>query len=140
LTFYEIVKIKCSQSNAVMEILNTIIPIFVVILLGWAARLRGFLQPEFLGPANQLVYHLAIPALILLASPTATVTYVMARELHGDAEFAGAAISASTSLSALSFVFWLKMAGCMWSPVSATVSFPFERSAAGVRSSKEVAF
>lgn len=50
-----------------MEILNTIIPIFVVILLGWAARRRGFLQPEFLGPANQMVYHLAIPAMIFRA-------------------------------------------------------------------------
>jgi len=50
-----------------MEILNTIVPIFVVILIGWAARWRGFLQPEFLGPANQLVYHLAIPAMIFRA-------------------------------------------------------------------------
>lgn len=50
-----------------MEILNTIVPIFIVILLGWAARRRGFLRPEFLGPANQLVYHLAIPAMIFRA-------------------------------------------------------------------------
>jgi len=50
-----------------MEILNTIVPIFAVILLGWLARRRGFLQPEFLGPANHLVYHLAIPAMIFRA-------------------------------------------------------------------------
>jgi len=53
----------------------------------------------------------AVPALILLASPTATVAYVMAREMGGDADFAVAAISGSTLLSAVSFVFWLKVAG-----------------------------
>jgi predicted permease len=52
-----------------------------------------------------------IPGLILLASPTATVTYVMAREMKGDAEFAVAAISASTLLSAITFTVWLSLAG-----------------------------
>ncbi|MFZ0131202.1 MAG: AEC family transporter [Desulfobacterales bacterium] len=52
-----------------------------------------------------------LPGLILLASPTATVTYVMAREMRGDAEFAVAAISASTLLSALTFTVWLNLAG-----------------------------
>jgi predicted permease len=52
-----------------------------------------------------------LPGLILLASPTATVAYVMAREMRGDADFAVAAISASTLLSAASFSFWLVLAG-----------------------------
>jgi hypothetical protein len=47
-----------------MNIVSTIIPIFAVIILGWFARRRGFIPPEFLGPANRLVYYLAIPAMI----------------------------------------------------------------------------
>ena len=47
-----------------MNIVSTIIPIFAVIILGWFARWRGFIPPEFLGPANRLVYYLAIPAMI----------------------------------------------------------------------------
>ncbi|QTA83605.1 Membrane transport protein domain-containing protein [Desulfonema limicola] len=47
-----------------MDILTTIIPIFSVIALGWLARIRGFIPSEFLDPANKLVFHLAIPAMI----------------------------------------------------------------------------
>jgi predicted permease len=53
----------------------------------------------------------ALPAVILLASPTATVSYVMAREMEGDADSAVVAISFSTLLSALTFIFWLTVAG-----------------------------
>jgi predicted permease len=52
-----------------------------------------------------------LPGIILLASPTATITYVMAKEMHGDSEFAVAAISASTLLSAVTFSLWLHIAG-----------------------------
>lgn len=48
-----------------------------------------------------------LPALILLCSPTATIAYVMAKEMHGDAEFAVATISASTLFSSLSIMLWL---------------------------------
>ena len=48
-----------------------------------------------------------VPGLILLALPTATVTFVMSKEMQGDADFAVAAISASTLLSAFTFLFWL---------------------------------
>jgi hypothetical protein len=34
-----------------------------------------------------------LPGLILLASPTATLTYVMAKEMNGDEDFAVAALS-----------------------------------------------
>lgn len=47
-----------------MDIVATIIPIFAVIMLGWFARVRGFLPAEFLGPANRLVFYFAIPAMI----------------------------------------------------------------------------
>ena len=50
-----------------MHIINTIIPIFIVILLGWLAGRRGFLPASFMGPANRLVFYLAIPAMIFRA-------------------------------------------------------------------------
>ena len=48
-----------------------------------------------------------LQGLILLASPTATVTFVMSKEMQGDADFAVAAISASTLFSAGTYLFWL---------------------------------
>jgi predicted permease len=52
-----------------------------------------------------------LPGIILLASPTATVTYVMAREMQGDSEFAVAAISLNTLLSAATYTIWLSIVG-----------------------------
>jgi predicted permease len=42
-----------------------------------------------------------LPALILLASPTAIISFVMAKEMQGDEDLAIATISASTLASAL---------------------------------------
>lgn len=50
-----------------------------------------------------------LPILIILASPTATVAYVMAGEMGGDPDFAAAAISLCTILSSISFLFWLNI-------------------------------
>jgi predicted permease len=50
-----------------MTIARTIIPIFALIILGWAAKKKGFMPPEFLGPANRLIFYLAIPALVFRA-------------------------------------------------------------------------
>ncbi|MCP3953795.1 MAG: AEC family transporter [Desulfobacterales bacterium] len=50
-----------------------------------------------------------LPAFILLAAPTATLTYVMAKEMKGDADFAVAAISGCTLLSAVSYTIWLNI-------------------------------
>lgn len=47
-----------------MEIIATITPVFVLILLGWTLRKRGVIPMEFLASANRLVYYIAIPALI----------------------------------------------------------------------------
>ena len=47
-----------------MEVVTTIIPIFAINVLGWGARKKGFITPEFLDPANRLVYCLSIPALV----------------------------------------------------------------------------
>ena len=51
-----------------------------------------------------------LPGLILLAAPSATVSYVMARELKGDPDLAAATISATTLLSAVTLIIWLHMA------------------------------
>ena len=47
-----------------LNILNTIIPIFAIILLGVVIRYLGFLPEDLIGPLNRLVYYLAIPAMI----------------------------------------------------------------------------
>jgi malate permease and related proteins len=47
-----------------MSISTTIVPIFAIIVLGWIARMKGFLPADFIGPANRLVYYWAIPAMI----------------------------------------------------------------------------
>jgi len=52
-----------------------------------------------------------LPGLILLAAPTATLTYVMATEMKGDTELAIAAVSVNTMLSAITFAMWLGIAG-----------------------------
>lgn len=66
-------------------------------------------------PALGLLLYLALdlttdtflPGMILLASPTATVTYVMALEMKGSPNQASASVSLITLLSSLAFVFWL---------------------------------
>jgi hypothetical protein len=55
-----------------MQILATIIPIFAIIFLGWLAQQRGFMPYEFYGPANRLVYFLAIPAMIFRSTANAS--------------------------------------------------------------------
>lgn len=51
-----------------------------------------------------------LPGLILLAAPSATISYIMAMEMDGDTQFAVAAISASTLFSALTYSVWLYLA------------------------------
>jgi malate permease and related proteins len=47
-----------------MPIVTTIVPIFIIVLLGWGVHRRGFLPAGFIEPANRLVYYVAIPAMI----------------------------------------------------------------------------
>lgn len=49
----------------------------------------------------------ALPAIILLATPTAISTYVMAREMGGDNNLASGTVTLSTLLSPLAFVLWI---------------------------------
>ncbi len=62
-----------------MEILTTIIPLCIVIAVGWAARWRGAITEPFLEPANRLVYYLAIPAMVFRAVAGAS----LAEQLRG---------------------------------------------------------
>jgi predicted permease len=57
-----------------MSAFQTIVPIFIIILLGALARQKGFITPAFLGPANRLVYYLAIPAMIFRAISSSSLT------------------------------------------------------------------
>ena len=75
-----------------MEIAATIIPIFAIVLLGWGVRRKGFMPAEFLGPANRIVYYLAIPAMIFRAISKAS----LGDEFHGAVLFItlGSAVAA----------------------------------------------
>ncbi len=82
-------------------------------LVFWAGTFKLMLLPGM----GLLFYHFSgigsdafLPGLILLASPTATTSYVMAREMGGDHDLAVATISASTLASAATFILWLKIA------------------------------
>jgi predicted permease len=50
-----------------IHIVNTIAPVFIVILAGALARRLGFLPDGVTGPLNRLVYYLAIPAMVFIA-------------------------------------------------------------------------
>lgn len=54
-----------------------------------------------------------LPGLIIVAAPTATLTYIMAKEMDGDADFAVAAISICTILSAVTYTLWLQLVNFM---------------------------
>ncbi len=56
-----------------MNIIATIVPVFIVIALGLLARRKGFITPQFLDPANRLVYYIAIPAMIFNSIAKATL-------------------------------------------------------------------
>jgi malate permease and related proteins len=56
-----------------MSIVTTIVPIFIVVLLGWGVQRRNFIPQSFLVPANRLVYYVAIPAMIFLSTAKASL-------------------------------------------------------------------
>ncbi len=50
-----------------LEVLfNSILPIFSIILLGFVLKLRGIIPAGFMTPANQLVYYVALPAMLFV--------------------------------------------------------------------------
>jgi predicted permease len=81
-----------------MDIFSTIIPIFAVILLGWISRKKGFIHADFIGPANSLVFYLAIPAMIFRAISRASLT----------AHFNAGILVITLSVAIIGFIFaWL---------------------------------
>jgi predicted permease len=78
--------------------------------------LIGVLKLLLLPATGLILFHLLdlhrieyLPALILLASPSATISYVMASEMAGDTDMATAAISITTLVSAVTFTLWLSL-------------------------------
>jgi predicted permease len=78
--------------------------------------LIGVLKLLLLPASGLILFHMVnlqrfeyIPALILLASPSATISYVMATEMAGDADMATAAVSVTTLASAVTFTLWLSL-------------------------------
>ncbi len=67
-----------------MHIAGTIIPIFSIVIIGWLIRLKGFIPPEFLGPANRLVFYIAIPAMIFRAISKASFKAQFNLTSHSD--------------------------------------------------------
>ena len=62
---------KHGSGERIMSIAATIVPIFIVVILGWGIQRRGFIPFNFLGPANRLVYYVAIPAMIFQSTSKA---------------------------------------------------------------------
>ncbi len=90
-------------------------------------RLRFDLGPTALAALVRLVLHPALiyvalramglagielgTPVLIMACPTAVVTYIMARELGGDARFAGAIVLGTTAASMVTLVGWLALLG-----------------------------
>jgi predicted permease len=90
---FSLVRIQLSGA-----LVSSLIKIIVLPALGCALFYNfGFTAEVFL------------PALILLAAPPATMTYVFAKEMQGDADLAVAAISVGTVGSAFTYIFWLQL-------------------------------
>jgi len=51
----------------------------------------------------------ALPGIILLSTPTATTSYILAQELGGDTDIASGAVTLCTMLSPLTFVLWASL-------------------------------
>lgn len=85
-----------------MEIVSTIVPIFAIVILGWAARKKGFMPPEFLGPANRLIYHIAIPAMVFRAISRSS----LGAQFHGPVLFVTLAAAVLAYLAGWLFSRW----------------------------------
>ena len=113
-----------------LEILSGLAPPMSLLLIGASLSLKAMRQNLFsvlgavvvkiivlplMGLTLFMIFDVKpadiLPGLILLATPTATVAYVMSKEMHGDEAFAGAAISTSTIFSAATYLIWLTVVG-----------------------------
>ncbi|HRR72348.1 MAG TPA: AEC family transporter [Syntrophorhabdaceae bacterium] len=79
-----------------------------------AAILKLLVLPGF-AALYSFVLHIPfkdiIPVFILLATPTATTSYIMAHEIGGDPELASNTVTLSTIISPITFILWANIAG-----------------------------
>lgn len=80
--------------------LSTTLKLAVLPLTGYA-----LFQVLEVGPAQTLT------AVILLASPSATISYVMAAEMGGDTDMAATAVTISTAVSIVTYTLWIAVVG-----------------------------
>jgi predicted permease len=51
-----------------MEVINTVLPVFLIIAVGGLLRRFGFFSADFAGGFARLVYYVALPALLPMFS------------------------------------------------------------------------
>ena len=61
-----------------MHIINTLLPVFLIIALGAQLRKGGFVSAEFVNGLNRLVYWVALPCLLFYKLATASYDYQVA--------------------------------------------------------------
>ncbi len=61
-----------------MEVVNTILPVFLVITLGFVLRKAGFLSSELAAGLNEIVYWVALPCLLFYKISTAVYDFNLA--------------------------------------------------------------
>jgi len=90
-----------------MNIISTIVPVFIIIFLGLFAKQKRFITPEFLNQANRLVYYIAIPAMIFSSISKAALNTQM------NLEVIIITLVSVLTISAVAFgtAWFLKMAG-----------------------------
>lgn len=62
----------CAHRRTDMRILETLAPVFLVILLGFGLRKRGWLTDGFLAEANRVVFWVGLPAFLFISLATAS--------------------------------------------------------------------
>jgi malate permease and related proteins len=129
LVLYSGIAVPGVMMKSMVMLANIALPL-ALILIGASISMGTILQSLkytilasalklFLLPALALVFceivHIppkeALPAIILLATPTAITSYIMARELGGDSDLASGTVTLSTLLSPLAFVLWIWVVG-----------------------------
>ena len=61
-----------------MHIINTLLPVFLIIALGALLRKTKFVSAEFVAGLNRLVYWVALPCLLFYKLATASYDYQVA--------------------------------------------------------------
>ena len=68
---YPITTISAKKRPMLIEIINIVLPVFLVIALGWGVRRIGLVNESFLQQTNALVYYVCLPLLLFYKISTA---------------------------------------------------------------------